>query len=129
MSKIVAKFIGETSAGQTVVQIYDDDKLVWSCRWFDNGATESTYRSGLRDAYECMVDAKDYLQYAGCAIDDDGSITDYDCTSTTYVALTYDPDTNQWISDRDTLGDGQTVDFIRYNSDRLPGNIFDLIAK
>jgi hypothetical protein len=118
-TKIYAELIGENSAGLTVVQIYDNDKLVWSHNYFPSGASDDWYNRGLRQAYDDMIACEQYQEYEGCDIDD-GEIVDY--ANDGYVVLRYTPSTKTWKLG-EIKSDGQAYDFILRNADRLPRGI------
>ena len=92
-----AKLIGESSAGATVVQIYNNENdLVWSHQYFANGATDRGYIDGLCQVIDDMMACADYEQYEGCDYDDDGDIIDYDTDNYTGVMIEYDSDCKKW---------------------------------
>lgn len=102
-----AQLIGEKSAGQLAVHIIDDnDNIIWSHRWFDDGATEAGYRAGLRQAYEAMRDCSTVHEWS----EDGNDAYDYDDADTTGVMLEYDPGSDTWtIGDRPDLGLGREI--------------------
>ncbi len=97
---MIAKLIGERSAGMTVVEIYDGDNLVWSHMYFADGATRREYINGLCQAYDDMVGAGDVGQYEGCDYDEDGEVIQYSDDETSGTILEYDSETGTW-----TVGD------------------------
>jgi len=92
-----AHLIGESSGGMTAVEIRDGQgRLVWSCMWFGNGATEDGYFSGLQAVIDYMKDADNYADWDDSDRDDDDGITMYDTSDTTGVICSYDTDTKEW---------------------------------
>lgn len=74
-----AKLIGESSAGMTAVEIYDNtNNLVWSKRYFEYGATAQGYKTGMLDAYNDMINCGDV---SGYDISDDNEEHDTDDTT------------------------------------------------
>lgn len=108
-----AKLIGESSAGMTAVEIYDNPgTLVWSHRWFDDGATGSGYIKGLCDAWDCMVDCADVDVFEGGAFDEDGDPIAFDDGATTGVMLEYDGDSKTWTIGDDARCLGQSMEIV-----------------
>ena len=93
---MIAKLIGERSAGMTVVEIYDGANLVWSHMYFADGATQRGYISGLCQAYDDMVGCADVGLYEGCDIDEDGEVIQYSDDDTSGTILEYDSETGTW---------------------------------
>jgi len=107
-----AKLIGETSAGMTAVEIYNEsDDLIWSYRWFDNGCTTSGYIAGLKAVYDCMSDCEDATDFDGGEVNEDGEPLEMDTESTTGIILTYDK-INGWIMEEDARRYGQSTEII-----------------
>jgi len=93
---MIARLIGERSAGMVAVEIWDADNLVWSHMWFADGATSTGYINGLADAARCILDCDDYDAWDGNSADDnDGVCVQYDNVDTTGVVLEYDSETQQ----------------------------------
>jgi len=110
--KITSALIGETSAGGLWLHIYRDGELVYSHDYFANGATDSYYKSALRQAIDDMLAMEDYGDWEG------NDMIDYNDGDTTLETLTFDG--AKWeLVGRDTISD----DVIRVNKDRLPASI------
>ncbi len=110
--KITSALIGETSAGGLCLHIYRDGDLVYSHDYFENGATDSYYKSALRQAIDDMIAMEDYGDWEG------NDMIDYNDGDTTLETLTFDG--AKWaLVGRDTISD----DVIRVNTDRLPADI------
>jgi len=93
---MIARLIGERSAGMTAVEIYNGDILVWSHMYFAGGATERGYIQGLCQVYDDMIRCADIGQYEGCDYDEDGAVVQYDDADTTGIILEYDSSTQSW---------------------------------
>lgn len=107
-----AKLIGEKSAGMTAVEIYDNnDDLIWSHRWFDNGCTNDGYIAGLIDAVDCMLGCAAVSSFDGGEIDSDGDPIPIDTHPTTGVMLVYDTETG-WALGDDARRMGQSSEII-----------------
>lgn len=116
MSNIKAELIGETSAGATIVQIYEDGELVWSHDYFANGASGPEYVETIKNqVYDDMVSAANWRQYDGCDHDEDGDVTDYR-GSTHKVAWSWTPESGFEFG----ASVGQSDEFAELNRDRLP---------
>lgn len=117
MAHTEAKIIAETSAGMTGVEIYEQGKLVWSNNWFADGATESYYKQGLRDAYDTAENCIDWYTWDA----QEGEPEDLDTSATTWVMATYSEE-NGWKFE-EPQNDGQAHDFINHNADRIPSGV------
>lgn len=117
-SKVEARLIGETSAGMTAVEIYEDDELVYGIDFFENGATHEWYEKAMRLAYDTMMDAVDWRGWRDDAeaLDENGEPRPQDTASTTFVAWSWTPEGGWKFHQRD----GQTSDWVDRNRDRLP---------
>lgn len=106
-----AQLIGEKSAGMTAVEIYNHDDLVWSHRYFDDGATHQGYINGLCQAWDDMKSCADVADYEGGMVDGNGEPELMDCNSYTGIMLEYDSDTNVWTIGEDArrLGQGSEI--------------------
>ena len=110
--KITSALIGETSAGGLCLHIYRDGDLVYSHDYFANGATDSYYKSALRQAIDDMLAMEDWESW------EDSDMIDYNDGDTTLETLTFDG--AKWeLTGRDTISD----DVIRENKDRLPDSV------
>jgi hypothetical protein len=99
--KMKSRLIGEKSAGMTAVEIYHNNgDLLWSHRYFADGATHQGYIDGLCQAWDDMHGCADVAEYEGNDLDDDGDPTLYDDSQYTGIMLEYDSDTDTW-----TIGD------------------------
>lgn len=108
--KIEARLIGESSAGMTAVEIYEDDKLVWSHDYFSDGASENYYnRVTTKLIQEDMESCKNWAEYDGCSVDNNGNPVLYDNCDTTGIVATYRPDAGWEYGDDDY---GQTGDVV-----------------
>lgn len=108
-----AQLIGESSAGMTAVEIYNDNEdLVWSNNWFANGATGSYYNYGLCEAWDCMRDCADVADYDGGEFGDDGEPVPMDVAATTGIILEYDSNTNTWAMGADARNMGQSEEIL-----------------
>lgn len=100
-----AKLIGESSAGMTAVEIYDNtNNLVWSKRYFEYGATAQGYKTGMLDAYNDMINCGDV---SGYDISDDNE--EHDTDDTTGVVCEYDSDTDSWTGGNYCLGQSTEI--------------------
>ena len=93
---MIAKLIGEKSAGMTAVEIYNGDDLVWSHMYFGDGATHQGYIDGLCQVARDMLNCQDVGQYEGCDLDDNDEPVNYDTTDTTGVIAEYNSETHIW---------------------------------
>lgn len=92
-----AYLIGEKSAGMTAVEIYNNnDNLVWSHMYFQNGATHDGYVNGLCQVVDDMINCADVDNYDRCDYDEEGDVNLYDDNDSTGVILSYDSDTQRW---------------------------------
>ncbi len=111
-----AKLIGESSAGMTAIEIYDNDKLVWSHQYFTNGASHNGYIDGLCQVYDDMLNCADYAQYDGCDgyEDDNGEFVpeDFDVYPETGVMLEFDSSTKKWTIGDDARRLGQSDEIV-----------------
>ena len=108
-----AKLIGERSAGMTAVEVYNDvnTDLVWSYRWFADGATTSSYIAELCDAYDCMRQCDNVADFDRGGVDDDGAPIVMDDGDTTGVMLEYSAATG-WVLGDDARRMGQSSEII-----------------
>lgn len=107
-----ALLIGESSAGMTAVEIYNDSgELVWSHRWFADGCDRSEYVAGLCDAYDCMIQCADVASYDGCDVDEDGAPMPFDTEPTTGIILQYET-ASGWSLGEDARSFGQSEEII-----------------
>jgi len=105
-----AKLIGESSAGMTAVEIYDDqDNLVWSQHWFDNGATGAEYKTGLAQVIETMQNCKNHADWDYGMVDEDGEPVPMDTAETNGVICEYDSETCEWTGGDYTLGQSTEI--------------------
>ena len=94
--------IGEKSAGMTSVEIEDENHtLVWSFRWFQDGASKDGYVSGLKDVIETMRLCEKWTEFDGGDFDDDGAPVCFDQSPTTGKMLSFDGKT--WILEGDAF--------------------------
>ena len=108
-----ACLIGERSAGMTAVEIYNNDgNLIWSHRYFDDGATHRGYIDGLIQAWDDMRGCADVADYEGGMVDDDGSPELMDDSSYTGIMLEYDSDTDTWTIGEDARRLGQSHEIV-----------------
>jgi len=109
-----AQLIGESSAGMTAVEIFDnDDNLVWSHMWFEDGASKRGYIDGLCAAWDCLVDCADVDSFDGGAFDEDGEPVVFNDGATTGVMLEYDSDSKTWtIGDDARCCGGQSMEIV-----------------
>jgi hypothetical protein len=123
--KYEARVIGETSAGMSALEIYKNNKLVWSLMWFSDGASESYYKTGLRQIYETAMDCAEVEMWSEYEYDDEGNkiIIEYNNVDTTWVVASYTPESG-WIFN-EPKNDSQSYDFISVNSDRIPKDVLD----
>lgn len=120
-NSIKAELIGETSAGATIVQIYEDGELVWSHDYFATGASGSEYTETLKNqVYDDMTNAADWRQYDGCDRDDDGDVIDHR-GKTHKVAWAWTPESGFEFVSRV----GQSDEFAALNDERLPDEQMD----
>jgi len=104
---MIAKLIGEKSAGMTAVEIYNGkNELVWSHMYFKDGASSNGYFSGLCQVVDDMIGCADIDNYDGCDHDDDGEVILYDDNDYTGIIIEYNGETKKW-----TLGN---IDKPRY---------------
>ena len=97
-----AFLIGEKSAGMTAVEIEDENNtLVWSFRWFRDGASQGAYVSGLEDAIETMRHCEKWKEFDGGDFDDDGAPVCFDQSPTTGRMLSFDG--KQWLIEEDAF--------------------------
>lgn len=116
-NEIEARIIGETSAGMTAIEIYENGELVYSAEYFIHGATSESYQRGLRDIFDDAVSCEDWASYE---TQDDEPVF-YDTTVTTHVIATYKPNSGWEVEHPENFGrDGQSYDWIKANRDRLP---------
>jgi len=115
---VTANLIGESSGGMTSIEIWDWEKfpkLVWSCRWFDNGATEAGYLSGLQTVVNCMKNADAWKEWEEGDREEDGTPVCYDTEeeeSTTGVLCIYDTHTKQWEINKNWRNYGQSGEIV-----------------
>lgn len=123
MEKYEARVIGETSAGMTGLEIDVDGELYWSIDIFENGASESWYKKGLRQVFDVALDCETVKDWAEFDINDNDEkvVKRLDTSDTTWVVATYNPQ-NGWIF-TNPIHDGQSWDFIKENSDRIPADV------
>lgn len=97
-----AFLIGEKSAGMTAVEIEDENQtLVWSFRWFQDGASRDGYLEGLKDAIETMRQCEKWKEFDGGDFDDDGAPVCFDQSPTTGKMLSFDGKT--WLLEEDAF--------------------------
>jgi len=87
---VIAKIIGEKSAGLLALEIWRDGDLVWSHDYFARGANSVTYAQGLVQIIDDMLALADVDDFDGCDRDEDGEPVGYDCSATTLPTLSYD---------------------------------------
>lgn len=108
-----ARLIGEKSAGMTAVEIYNGNgDLVWSHRYFDDGATHRGYINGLQQAWDDMRNCADVSDYEGGMVDDDGEPEIMDCDGYTGIMLEYDSETDTWTIGEDARRLGQSAEIV-----------------
>lgn len=90
-----AFLIGEETAGMTAVEIEDEDQnLVWSFQWFQDGATKEGYLSGLKEAIHTMHECEQWMEFHGGNFDENGEPVRFDKFPTTGKMLSFDE--TQW---------------------------------
>src|SRR3972149_11014770 len=87
---VIAKIIGEKSAGLLALEIWRDGDLVWSHDYFARGANSVTYAQGLVQIIDDMLALADVDDFDGCDRDEDGEPVGYSCSATTLPTLSYD---------------------------------------
>ena len=102
-----AKLIGESAAGMTAVEIYNDEGvLVWARQWFTDGCSSSGYVEGLRDVVDCMRNCANVRRFEGGEVDDNGDPVRMDVEETTGVMAVYDSRSG-WALGDDARGLGE----------------------
>jgi hypothetical protein len=87
--KIVAKLIEETSGGSWSVEIYEDDHLVWSHDYLQNGATKNEMERIRKQIISDMLRCEKWRDFEGCDQDNNGNVLSQ-LGSTSIVTLIYD---------------------------------------
>lgn len=125
MKKYEAKIIGETSAGMTGLEIYVNGELYWSNNYFENGATQSYYKEGLRQIFDDAMACDEVESWAEFEYDEENNrvVEQLDNYDTTWVVASYTPE-NGWNFE-EPCNDGQSADFIAYNKDRIPADVVE----
>ena len=108
---ITATLIGETTGGMTAIEIHDSETLVYSHRWFADGASTSGYIRGLCEAVDCMKRCADWQQFDGREVDEDGEVVAMDTERTTGGVLSYSAETG-WVVPEDFRNYGQSVEIV-----------------
>lgn len=119
MSHTEARIIAETSAGMIAVEIYEQDALVWSYNFTDQGLGGKGYKDAMRNAYDTAEDCIDWYLWDA----EEEAPEDYDTSSTTWVMATYSEEEG-WKFE-EPKNDGMAHDFIKYNADRIPSEIVE----
>ena len=117
-NKITAKLIEEKSGGSLIVEIYDEEELVWAHDYSANGVSQSEMPSVLKQIINDMTKCEKYSSFDGCDIDENGEIIKASDLSTSIVTLTYA--SGQW--QQVEIGN-LTNELIIANQDRLPAHI------
>jgi hypothetical protein len=93
-----ARLIGEETAGMIAVEIWECGKLVWSHNYTMDGATYEQYDEICRQAGDDMINAKDWRDYDGGDMNEDGKPVLQNCCPETGVVVEYKPLTKSLIT-------------------------------
>lgn len=122
--KVEAFLIGESSAGMLALEIWENDTLVYSHNYFDEGANEKYYQHIIKEqAYQDMMKCENWRDFEGCALDEDGDVVEFDTGLTTMKTVSYSVDAGWQYLESDTMSD----EFVIANAHRLPYDVVEMV--
>ena len=118
---VIAKIIGESSAGMLALEFYQDDVLVWSHDYMAEGTTSVEYDKMLRVIAHDAEGCEDWRDYEGCDYDDCGDVQIYHRPgSTTWIVAEYADGIwtrYPYTPDHEVPNDWIAYDFLAHNRD------------
>lgn len=117
--KVVAKLIEETSGGSLAVEIYENDHLVWSHDYLQNGATKNEIERIRKQIISDMLRCEKWRDFEGCDLDENGNVLSQKSVKS-IITLNYKKGCWKY---KNVLP--LTNNLILTNQDRLPVEIYE----